>query len=469
MLVMLFCGALGGPSLGGSAPSSHSESFEEGSAFQDLQEVDGTASYVVGGTPVAPGNWTATVGLLEQGQVRCTGTLIAPAVVLTAAHCVTDANPTQVRIGSVDSGFGGEVIAIASATVHPDYLSQYSADIAVLQLANPAMTAPVAIAADCVAVETLYDGAPVTIVGFGATDPAGQVYPGVLYEASSTIHDADCSEDVVNGIYTGCDSSVRPLGGELVAGGGGVDSCYGDSGGPLYVQAADGAWYVAGVTSRGLAGTTSCGNGGIYSRPDAWLSWMESVVGPLPRPACGVTGGDDPWDPAASDDPVEPPAEEPEEPVDESPQDEPIDEAPQPDDPLPADDPASDEPGERPGGTEGSDETGDALQLLGDRVFVERNGLVSVPLYLEGAPMSEVGFEIAVEPDHGEAIISYTGVLTYRNTSRTESDRLEVRAMDRSGRVAVAEIEIVVLERRGCSTSQHAGRRWGGYALFGRR
>jgi hypothetical protein len=75
----------------------------------------------------------------------------------------------------------------------------------------------------------------------------------------------------------------------------GTDSCFGDSGGPLFL---DGA--LVGVVSRGV-GTAGapCGGGGIYVRADRVVAWIERVTNrKLARATCagpadGEPGGDD--------------------------------------------------------------------------------------------------------------------------------------------------------------------------------
>ena len=70
---------------------------------------------VVGGSTVATGAYP-DVALVIAPMALCSGTLIAPDVVLTAGHCI-DTHPTEVLLGSVDyTKPGGEAIRVKSAT-----------------------------------------------------------------------------------------------------------------------------------------------------------------------------------------------------------------------------------------------------------------------------------------------------------------------------------------------------------------
>ena len=125
---------------------------------------------VVGGTPAVAGKWPA-VALVVAPTALCTGTLIAPDVVLTAGHCI-DVHPKLVVIGTVDySKPGGEEIAVKSAIAYPQWQESY--DVGVLVLEHPATTEPGTIAAACTAEGGLVAGAKVEVVGFGLTTKSG--------------------------------------------------------------------------------------------------------------------------------------------------------------------------------------------------------------------------------------------------------------------------------------------------------
>lgn len=243
------------------------------------------AQSIVGGDLVDPGDWPDTVALMQQGQAICTGTLIAPDVVLTAGHCVVQgANPTQVVAGTTNYTVGGETAQIAQKIESDEGWT--TRDIAVLVLASDIVTVqPRTIGADCVA-DAFVDGVDSVVVGYGATDKQGTQYGTQLREATVPVVDADCSSPSY-----GCVGSINP-GGEFVAGGDGVDTCSGDSGGPLYFVY-DGEPYLMGVTSRAISQPgPPCGQGGVYVRADDNIAWIESKIGKtLPRPSCD--GGDD--------------------------------------------------------------------------------------------------------------------------------------------------------------------------------
>jgi MYXO-CTERM domain-containing protein len=230
---------------------------------------------VVGGHPVKDGKWDDTVALMSGGFAFCTGTLIGPKVVLTAGHCVAGIRVDEVKIGAKNWWSDpGEVIEVAEAIEYPDSQSTY--DVGLLLLEEASKTAPRAIAMDCVVDDHLANGAEVQIVGFGVTEEDGTGYNTDLNEAASVVLDKSCHDDVIGGIVSGCHDSVRPAG-EIVAGGGGTDACFGDSGGPLYLKTDEGDFLV-GVTSRAFLGADyryPCRDGGIWVRPDAVIDWIE--------------------------------------------------------------------------------------------------------------------------------------------------------------------------------------------------
>jgi secreted trypsin-like serine protease len=226
---------------------------------------------ILGGSNAPDGEWPDAAALQYGSDVRCSGTLVAPTVVVTAAHCTDPAlttPPDHVLVGTTSLDAGGETLAISSHVEFPDW--QASEDVSVLVLATSATTAPRPIATGW-ASTGIVDDATVDFVGWGTTDKDGTVRTRILQQATSTITDATCSTHP---------QDCRVPGGELAAGGSGIDTCPGDSGGPLYLPAG----FLAGVTSRGfIANTFACGEGGIYVRPDHVVDWIESVGGPVAR------------------------------------------------------------------------------------------------------------------------------------------------------------------------------------------
>ena len=255
-----------------------------GEAPDHTDPVDDTViDGVVNGNPVSSGDWMDTAAIYFGNQVGCTGVLIAPNAVLSAGHCVDGI--TAVKLGTNDFSSGGERIKVTEIIEYPQ--SQRSYDLAILILETPSTMEPRMIARGCV-LDDLDVGAEVTIVGYGALDPQGNQYGSELMEGFTTIDDPECTD-----MQSGCVNSVSP-GGELGAGGSDdVDSCYGDSGGPLYLNTDHGD-YLVGITSRGYNSSWDCGGGGIYVRPDAVIDWLEENIGEeLPTPDCegGSTDG----------------------------------------------------------------------------------------------------------------------------------------------------------------------------------
>lgn len=216
---------------------------------------------IIGGVPTSDFPDCVAVGRMDRWC--CSGTLVSPNVVVTAAHCVVGGCSSRVFVGE-DVAFpaDGEVIKVRNAVAHPNYGETVPAyDIAVLILDQPTSTPPRPMAPAA-------DSAFVRLAGYGNTD----VHSRGGYGRRRTVDVPMATPDPNYGM----DPAT-----EFAAGAPFLDrdSCNGDSGGPAYVQVDD-EWYLAGATSRATASSLRpCGDGGIYTRVDAYVDWIRSVPG----------------------------------------------------------------------------------------------------------------------------------------------------------------------------------------------
>ena len=241
---------------------------------------------IIGGTPSTLGQLYATVSLYDVNTAAqaCTGTLIAPTVIVTAAHCVVtqdeqtnqityEFQPTDLLViaGDLDGNTATQQNAwdVASITRHtlyngdngsdPDGLAAWH-DIAVLtttegvDAVTPAAVLPL----------TSFDQAVqlnpnILLAGYGSRDQQGNEF-GVLYQAQTPYQ--------------------RRNDNEFIAGGAGnPDTCPGDSGGPAYADIG-GALWLAGATSRGVSSSSAtCGEGGIYTLVGAYSDFIANASG----------------------------------------------------------------------------------------------------------------------------------------------------------------------------------------------
>ncbi len=262
------------------------------------------AQAVVGGNDAAPGEYPYVAHIVIDKNFQCTGTLVTPRHVITAAHCssLTPAGVVNTPIGQpgqlIELSIGahqtpsfdplggyasdGEEHVASTVTVNPGYLGigAVSHDAAIIELDTPSSKQPVKVAA--AAERSLWSpGTMATIAGFGVTEADGD-QPDVLQEARVPIvPDAEAAAaypyliDGVDPLFGGFESGTQ------VAAGfpnGGVDTCQGDSGGPLLVSAG---------TAMRLVGDTSYGNGcaepgypGVYGRlaDTAMREWIASIA-----------------------------------------------------------------------------------------------------------------------------------------------------------------------------------------------
>ena len=236
---------------------------------------------IVGGSLVPVGEFPecclvgrrATDGTLRWS---CTGVLIHPRIVLTAAHCQKGSAPINLVALNVENQSQlarAELIPVQRVYVHPDYPSTRLNDMAVLILQSDAVSAkPVAL----VKPAELNAANEVTLVGFGNDDLNStrgfgikrQVTVGITAIRRAPSDNLDQEE-----LRLGFESDL-----EFTAGGGGYDTCNGDSGGPAYVMVGR-QRKVAGLTSRPTYGYTNpCGEGGVYTRVDVQTDFIRDVA-----------------------------------------------------------------------------------------------------------------------------------------------------------------------------------------------
>lgn len=199
--------------------------------------------HIIGGEPTsaAAHPWVVALARGNSDAAYCGGALVAPDRVVTAAHCVSGYPARSIRViaGRTDLRSNkGEERWVMRYWINPGYEAPTEGDdVAVLLLDHPVPYRPVPLETDHDAYRA---GAPATVFGWGYTSEAGPTSPVLRSAEVPLIADSDCAA-----IYEEFDSRDMVCAGEP---GGGVDACYGDSGGPL-------------IASGRLIGITSWGSG----------------------------------------------------------------------------------------------------------------------------------------------------------------------------------------------------------------
>jgi secreted trypsin-like serine protease len=226
-------------------------------------DYDATESAIINGVETT--GWTSVVALYGKKPgadkgVLCTATVVAPTVLLTAAHCVDPATAGEGNVYNmltaanlVDHDHPSPKIAVSEVHWDPQFSEQNlqgGHDIAVAILAEPTTLAPMKFNRS--ALSGLQQA---RLVGYGLNNGQAQTGAGIKRTAQVPVASID-QKFVVTGSF------------------GGTTMCNGDSGGPV-LATIGGEDVVVGVNSFGFI---QCMGTGSSTLVDKYLSFVDQYV-----------------------------------------------------------------------------------------------------------------------------------------------------------------------------------------------
>lgn len=224
-------------------------------------------------------------GVQATAGYACTGTVVAPRVVLTAGHCVEDiesssiAQPTEVAVATGISNLRRipktQISQVVQVLAYPGFNpARLHGDAGLLILAAPVAAPPIALATAADA--ALYEpGNELTIAGWGVDNRTTGHAPNQLQAATVPIEEASRCKQGTRRFYPFYEPGKQLC--ALDAPHFHVTSCHGDSGGPAIATRPDGSMVEVGVTSLG-DGTCNPTSPALFTRTDQISSWVQSWI-----------------------------------------------------------------------------------------------------------------------------------------------------------------------------------------------
>ena len=266
------------------------------------QAQSGAGASIVGGSTATTEEWPWAVFIValdrhDNGFV-CTGTVVAPTLVLTAAHCIEDvvtAQRTPVHRYAVVTASSDvrdtavrQVSKVRRALVYPGF-NHFKAhgDAGLLVLATPTSAPAVALAGPSDAA-LLGPGSPTWIAGWGIRNGRGKPRQSpILRRAETYIQRRLYCRNHVRLYYPFFNSSSQLC--TITPQGPGSGTCHGDSGGPALAFRGDETPVQIGITNLGPA---DCDTRlpDVFTRVDrvsAWVGEWIAATAVVPPPVEG--------------------------------------------------------------------------------------------------------------------------------------------------------------------------------------
>jgi secreted trypsin-like serine protease len=197
---------------------------------------------VVGGAPAQEGTFPSLAYVVDmQGRYvyQCTGTVVAPSLILTAGHCAEDlksgvvngASGYRVVTGTVDPMLPGAAVStVLGVIVYPWFVRRVDdGDAALLVLSTPTQAPPIALA-HASDMRSFSGGSPAVIAGWGITSFEQKLPTEALRFADTVVQPRRWCKRNARPFYA--KSEICTIAPPSYATG----ACSGDSGGPLLAQ-----------------------------------------------------------------------------------------------------------------------------------------------------------------------------------------------------------------------------------------
>ncbi|MBS1679592.1 MAG: serine protease [Actinobacteria bacterium] len=224
-------------------------------------------------------------GVQATAGYACTGTVVAPRVILTAGHCVEDIESSSIvepGLIAVATGVSNlqkiqrtQISQVERVLAYPGFdPTELHGDAGLLILTAPVTAPPIALATGADA--ALYEpGDELTVAGWGIDNRATGHAPNQLQAATVPIEEASRCREGTRRYYPFFDATRQVC--ALDAPHFHITTCHGDSGGPAIATRPDGTPVEVGVTSLG-DGSCNPASPAVFTRVDQISSWVQSWI-----------------------------------------------------------------------------------------------------------------------------------------------------------------------------------------------
>jgi trypsin len=243
---------------------------------------------IIGGAPAEDGSFPSLAYIVDvQGRFvyQCTGTVVAPNLILTAAHCaenmstgvVSNASGFRVVTGTVDPmAPEPQTSAVVGVIVYPGLVRRVdNGDAALLVLATPTTAPPITLATSS-GVASFQAGSPAVMVGWGITSYEQKLPTERLRSAATVVQGRRwCTGNAPPFYPRGEICTITPP--SYATG-----ACSGDSGGPLLVPAPANSPAGSEPVEIGVAvhvyGKCSTRRPSVYTSAASISSWVHTWI-----------------------------------------------------------------------------------------------------------------------------------------------------------------------------------------------